>query len=90
MTGLRIRPRGLAYWPVPDKAIVCGEPTALPVMVTAAVSAPVAVGAKWPWMEQLAPTARVVPQVLAKTVLKRAHRKGLQNVRGSNVQEDAR
>jgi len=47
--------------------MVCGDPVALSVMVTAAASAPVAVGAKWPWMEQLAPAARLVPQVLAKT-----------------------
>jgi len=32
-----------------------------------AVSAPVVVGPKWPWMLQLAPTARLVPQLLAKT-----------------------
>ena len=40
---------------------------ALSVMVTLAVFAPVEVGAKWPWIEQLAPTARLVPQLLAKT-----------------------
>jgi hypothetical protein len=45
----------------------CGEPIALSVMVTAAFSAPVAVGAKCPWMVQLSPTARLAPQVLAKT-----------------------
>ena len=33
----------------------------------AAVMAPVAVGAKWPWTVQAAPTASVVPQELAKT-----------------------
>lgn len=47
--------------------MVCGEPVALSVMVIAAVSAPVAAGAKWPWMVQLAAIARLVPQVLAKT-----------------------
>ena len=36
-------------------------------MVMAAVAAPAVVGAKWPWMVQLAPTARLVPQELAKT-----------------------
>lgn len=36
-------------------------------MVTAAVIAPVALGAKWPWMVQFAPTSRVEPQVSAKT-----------------------
>ena len=46
--------------------IICGELVALSVMVTAAVTAPAAVGAKWPWMEQLAPTARLAPQLLAK------------------------
>ena len=45
----------------------CGETAALSAIVTDAVSAPAAVGAKWPWMVQLAPTARLVPQVFAKT-----------------------
>jgi len=56
-----------SHCPVPVKAMLCGEPAALSVIVTAAVSAPVAVGAKCPWIEQLAPTARLVPQLLAKT-----------------------
>jgi len=34
--------------PVPVKLMVCGEPVALSVMVTAAVLAPVVVGAKCP------------------------------------------
>lgn len=37
------------------------------LMVTDAVSAPVVVGAKCPWMVQLAPAARLVPHALAKT-----------------------
>ena len=53
--------------PVPLKAMVCGDPVALSVIVTAAVIAPAAVGWKCPWMVQFAPTARLVPQVLAKT-----------------------
>jgi len=55
------------HFPVPLKAIVCGEPLALSVIVMDAVSAPVVVGARWPWMVQFAPTARLVPQVLANT-----------------------
>lgn len=51
--------------PVPVSAIDCGEFAALSVMVTAADTAPVAVGAKCPWMVQLAPTATLDPQVLA-------------------------
>jgi len=53
--------------PVPVRAMVWGELAALSVRVMDAVSAPPVAGAKWPWMEQLAPGARVVPQVLAKT-----------------------
>ena len=53
--------------PVPESEMACGEPVALDVMVMAAVNAPVVVGAKWPWMEQLAPAARLVPQVFANT-----------------------
>jgi hypothetical protein len=45
----------------------CGDPLALSVIVTAAESAPVVVGAKWPWMEQFAPAARLVPQLFPKT-----------------------
>jgi len=40
---------------------------ALSVMVIAAVIAPAFVGAKWPWKVQFAPTARLVPQLFAKT-----------------------
>ena len=39
---------GDALTPVPVSAIDCGDPLALSVMVTAAVSAPAAAGAKWP------------------------------------------
>jgi hypothetical protein len=53
--------------PVPDSAMLCGEPLALSVMVTAAVSAPVAAGVKWPWMVQFAPAATLVPQLFANT-----------------------
>jgi len=53
--------------PVPLSLIDCGEVLALSVMVIAAVNAPPVAGAKCPWMVQFAPTARLVPQVLAKT-----------------------
>ena len=42
-----------------DKEIVWGEPAALSlIFTTTAVCAPNAVGAKCPWMVQLAPTGR--------------------------------
>jgi len=53
--------------PFPLNMMLCGEPVALSVIVMAAVSAPAVVGAKWPWIEQLAPTARLVPHELANT-----------------------
>ena len=52
--------------PVPLSAMLCGDPPALSTIVTAAVRAPPVVGAKCPWMLQLAPAARLVPQVFAK------------------------
>ena len=55
------------WTPVPLSAMVCGELEALSVMVMAAVSAPVVVGPKWPWMEQLAPAAREEPQEFTNT-----------------------
>ena len=58
---------GGADTPVPVSAMDCGELPALSLMVTAARSAPVCVGVKWPWMVQLAPAARLEPQVLANT-----------------------
>jgi hypothetical protein len=39
----------------------------LSVIVTAAVAAPAAAGAKCPWIVQLAPTAKLVGQLFAKT-----------------------
>ena len=53
--------------PAPLSAILCGELLALSVMAMAAVNAPVVAGAKWPWMVQFAPAAKVAPQVFAKT-----------------------
>lgn len=50
--------------PVPDRVEECGEPAAESVMVTEADLAPVAVGANLTAIEQLAPAARVAPQVL--------------------------
>jgi hypothetical protein len=46
--------------------MVWGESMALSTMVMKAVSAPTAAGVKCPWMEQLAPAARIDPQLLAK------------------------
>jgi hypothetical protein len=53
--------------PVPLSEICCGEPTALSVIVTVALLVPATVGVKCPWMVQLAPAVRFVPQLLAKT-----------------------
>jgi len=53
--------------PVPLSAMVCGEVLALSVMVIVANNAPVAVGAKCPWIVQLAATARLAPQLFANT-----------------------
>src|ERR1035438_660897 len=47
--------------------MLCGEALALSAMITAAVSAPVTVGVKCPWMVQFAPAARLDPQVFANT-----------------------
>lgn len=58
---------GGGMYPVPVSAMLCGELTALSVIVTEAVSAPSAAGVKWPWMVQLPPAATLVPQVLAIT-----------------------
>ena len=57
----------VVFVPVPVSATFCGEPLALSVIVIAAVIAPVVAGAKCPWMVQFAPTAKLVPQLLAKT-----------------------
>ena len=53
-----------AETPVPLNAMVCGESLALSVRVIAAAIGPAEVGSKYPWMEQLDPTARLEPQVL--------------------------
>lgn len=53
--------------PVPVNATVCGDPAALSVMVMAACNGPEESGPKWPWMEQFAPTAKLVPHEFAKT-----------------------
>ena len=53
--------------PVPVRAIDCGEPAALSLTVIAAVIGPKATGVKCPWIVQLAPAARLFPQVFAKT-----------------------
>jgi hypothetical protein len=49
--------------PVPLTDTLCGLPVALSVMVMAPVQAPVAVGVKVTRMGQLAPAARLPPQV---------------------------
>ena len=46
--------------------MVCGDVASLSVMVTDAVMEPTALGAKSPWITQVAPTARVAPQVFPK------------------------
>ena len=53
--------------PVPLSAMLCGDPATLSVIVTAAVNAPTAVGAKCPWIVQVAPAARLDPQLLPNT-----------------------
>ena len=53
--------------PVPLRVMLCGELLSLSMRTTDAVSAPVTVGAKCPWMMQLAPAARLAPQSLAKS-----------------------
>ena len=50
--------------PLPLRAAVCGLPLALSAMVTEAVRVPVAEGVKVTLIEQLAPAATEVPQVL--------------------------
>jgi hypothetical protein len=47
--------------------MVWGDVVALSLILMVAVSAPVDAGPKWPWILQFAPTARLAPQVLAKT-----------------------
>jgi len=54
-------------YPSPVSAIVCGEPPALSLIVMAASSGPATIGVKCPWMVQLAPAARLIPQSFAKT-----------------------
>jgi hypothetical protein len=50
--------------PVPDRLALCGLPAALSVTVMVPVRVPVAAGANVTWIEQFAPGARVVPQVV--------------------------
>ena len=50
--------------PVPVSEIVCGEPVALSAKLKEAISAPFEVGSKITAIEQLAPAAKVLPQVL--------------------------
>src|SRR5580658_1560314 len=57
----RFRPGAV---PVPLRVTDCGLPAALSVMVTLAVWLPLAAGVKVTLMEQLAPAARELPQVL--------------------------
>lgn len=52
--------------PVPLSVTVCGLPVALSVIVSVPVLAPAAVGLKKTPMAQLAPGARVLPQVLSE------------------------
>ncbi len=50
--------------PVPLRPTVCGLPAALSMMLSVAFRVPVAVGVKVTLIEQLAPAASDVPQVL--------------------------
>ncbi len=56
--------------PVPLRPTVCGLPAALSLMLSVALRVPVAVGVKVTLIEQLAPAATDVPQLLvwAKSV----------------------
>jgi hypothetical protein len=54
---------------VPVKPTVCGLPVALSVIATEAVRAPVAVGRKVTLMVQLAPAAKLDPQVVVRVKL---------------------
>ena len=56
-----------AVTPVPLSEMLCGDPVALSVMVTAAESGPVVAGVKWPWMVQVPATGTVAPQLFANT-----------------------
>ena len=55
---------GVADTPVPDSGTVCGDPEALSVKVRLALRAPEAVGVKVTLLEQLAPDASVVTQLV--------------------------
>ena len=54
----------VADTPVPAKLTVCGLPVALSVIESFPVTLPVAVGLNVTLMVQLAPAARLVPQLL--------------------------
>jgi len=51
--------------PLPPKLTTCGLPAALSVMITEPVLLPAAAGVKVTLMVQLAPTAKLAPQVLS-------------------------
>ena len=53
----------LDYWPVPDSVAVWGLPGALSAIRKVAVKAPARLGAKLTLMVQVAPAAKVAPQV---------------------------
>ena len=50
--------------PVPERATDCGLSGALSLRVTAAAKEPTPLGANWMLIVQLAPAAKLVPQVL--------------------------
>ena len=66
LVGDRVTGPGAAT-PGPLNAMLCGEVLPLSVIVIAAVSAPVFVGAKCPWILQFAPAARLAPQLVPIT-----------------------
>jgi len=53
--------------PVPEIETNCGELLAFPVTLTTAVRSPETAGVKCPWIKQLAPAARLDPQLFANT-----------------------
>lgn len=53
--------------PNPFREMYCGDVRALSVIAIVACSSPLSVGAKCPWMVQLAPPVRLVPQLFANT-----------------------
>jgi hypothetical protein len=60
---------GAVLVPVPERLTVCGLPEALSVRVTAAVRVPLAAGVKATLIVQVAPAAKLDPQLLVSAKL---------------------